>query len=234
MSKLVNKIFSILKRRRYNREKPYQIDEFKQRIDKFVLKKAPIHLVGFWGVGPKTHVNWADQETCDFLQDLNHQLVKVYPPGIDFEFIFSEPHGVHNGLAPETMTSYVLDVKKLFKNYGFRHQNLKPLWDKYEITFDKIDQLLSKKSEGWWQKIQNHEGIENNAKSHNQRLPAIEAAQKYVIMRDLEKEIWEKEYPSSIFHAFADSKLRAVLPNLPTLYFFSRKGWSNIPWFTQD
>ena len=69
----------------------------------------------------------------------------------------------------------------------------------------------------------------------NQHLNPKIAAQKYFIMRSLEKEMIEKEFSNSIFHAFSNSRLRNVLPNLPTLYLYSRNGWSDTPWFiTKD
>jgi len=50
-------------------------------------------------------------------------------------------------------------------------------------------------------------------------------------MRDLEKKMLEKEFADAIFYTFSDSKWKCVLPNLPTSYFYSRKGWSDAPWF---
>jgi hypothetical protein len=52
------------------------------------------------------------------------------------------------------------------------------------------------------EKVENHQTIEKNAKNRNSRLSSKEAAQKYYIMRDLEKEMLEKEFPNSIFHTF--------------------------------
>lgn len=234
MNKLVEDIYGVLKRRHYNRGKPFHEKQLKQRVADFVSTHSPIDLVGFWGVGPKASANWSDKESCDFLQHLNEQVATVYPPAIQFTFVFAEPHGTHNGIPMETMESYISDIKNLFTDYGFHHRHLQPLWDTYGISFEKIESLLQQKTDGWWEQVPNYKDIEHNAKHRNQRMPAIDGAQRYVIMRDLEKEMWEKEYSSAIFHAFSDSTLRGVLPNMPTLYFFARQGWSNTPWFVTN
>jgi len=125
-------------------------------------------------------------------------------------------------------------MEKIFKKFDFKFIYLDPLWKKYGINFEKIDAIFGQQEKNWWSKIENHKMIENNAKNRNTRLSQKIAAQKYYIMRSVEKEMLEKEFSDSIFHAFSDSKLREVLPNLPTLYFYARKGWSDTPWFVTE
>lgn len=231
MNPKVEEIYTILKRRRYNREKPFREEELKERIADFVSQNIPIEVVGFWGVGPRASTNWADKETCEFLSDLDKAVTETYPPGIRFIFVFAEPHGMHNGIPEHTMNAYIGDMKQLFAEHGFQYRHLQPLWEEFGISFEKIEQLWKEKPEGWWATVPNHEDIEENARRRNHRLPALKAAQYYAIMRDLEKEMWESTYPTAIFHAFSDAALRAVLPDMPTLYLYGRKGYSNAPWF---
>jgi len=228
---LVNQIYQTLTKKRYNREEPYLNKKLKEQLSLFIDKNQPIKLVGFWGIGPKTKANWADEKTCEFLSKLNNEIREVYLPGIEFTFIFATTHGIHNGISKKAIISYTKGVEKLFKKYQFKFIYLDSLWKKYKITFKKINELHQNQPKGWWSKIKNHKLIDNNAKKRNLRLNFCEGAQKYFIFRDLEKEMLEKEFPKSIFHAFSDSRLRSVLPNMPTLYFYSRKGWSDTPWF---
>ncbi len=231
MERVINKIYEVLKRRRYHRETPRNETDLKNRLRVFIEKDFPIQLVGFWGFGPKAHANWADHASCDFLDDLRGHVSVVYKPSLVFEFVFAEPHGFHNGVPEETIRSYVSEIKTLFDEREFRYRQLQPLWDKYKISFDRIEQLLKIKPDGWWDQVPNHEDILRNASRRNQRMAALEGAQRYVIMRDLEKTMWESEYPRAIFHAFSDSKLHGVLPNMPTLYLYAREGWSDTPWY---
>lgn len=231
---LEERIFEILTRKNYNRDAPYLKDSLKERIHSFVAMNKPIKLVGFWGVGPKNNPNWADMASCEFLFNLNEEIKKIYHLGVEFIFIFATLHGVHNGIPIKTINSYTKKMEILFKKFGFKFVYLDTLWKKYGISFKKIDTLFLKKEDSWWSNVENAKMIEENAKNRNQRLNPKIAAQKYYIMRTLEKEMFEKEFSDSIFHAFSDSRLRNVLPDLPTLYLYGRKGWSNAPWFITE
>lgn len=169
--------------------------------------------------------------SCEFLQGLNKEIKQVYPLGIEFVFIFATLHGIHNGIPRENIDIYTKEMEKIFNKFDFKFIYLDLLWEKYRINFKEINIIFKQKDKNWWNKIENLEIMENNAKNRNQILSPKIAAQKYYIMRNLEKEMLEKEFSNSIFHTFSDSKLRNVLPNLPTLYFYARKGFSNVPWF---
>lgn len=229
-----SKIYEILTKKRYNRDEPYLKDKLKEKFDYFISHNEPIRLIGFWGVGPKGQPNWADLASCEFLAKLNDEVKEVYPRGIEFIFIFATLHGIHNGINKESIESYTKEMETILTKFGFKFVYLDPLWKKYGISFEKIDRIFGEKEKSWWNKIPNHKTIEKNAENRNQRLDPQIAAQKYFIMRDLEKEMFEKEFSDSIFHAFSDSKLRNVFPNLPTLYFYARKGWSDTPWFVAE
>ena len=233
MDKVIQ-IYNILKKRRYNRDTPYLENDLINRLRNFVNGNKPIKLVGFWGVGSKEEANLADVASCEFLAQLNEDIKKIYAPGIQFTFIFATLHGIHNGISKRVMSSYLSDIKILFKKFGFKFLDLEPLWKKYQISFKKINQILNAKKGNWWSQIENVAQIEKNAKNRNRRLGARIGAQKYYIMRDLEKKMLEQEFADSIFHAFSDTKLRNVLPNMPTLYFYARKGWSDTPWFITE
>lgn len=150
----------------------------------------------------------------------------MYLPGLEFTFIFATLHGVHNGIDKQTIEQYVKEMEKIFDKFDFNYLCLDDLWDKYSISFEKIDKIYSEKPSGWWEKIENYALIEKNAEKRNLRLPPKEGAQKHYIMRDLEKQMLEKEFSGYIFNAFSDPKLKCVLPNMPTLFFYLRKGWS--------
>ena len=230
-----SKVYEILTKKRYNRDEPHLKDKLKERFDYFISHNKPIKLIGFWGVGPKSKPNWADLASCEFLAKLNDEVKTVYPPGIEFTFIFATLHGIHNGIIRESIDSYTKAMEKILEKFKFKFVYLDSLWNKYGISFEKIDAIFGQKEKKWWSRISNHKTIEKNAENRNKKLSPKIAAQKYFIMRDLEKEMFEKEFSDSIFHAFSDSKLRNVLPNLPTLYFYSRRGWSDTPWFiTED
>lgn len=224
-------VYRVLTGGKYNRDKPYLTRKLMSECHYFISRNEPIKLIGFWGVGPKDKPNWADLATCEFLASLNGEIKHVYPPGIEFTFIFATLHGIHNGISMGCIARYTAGMGKVFAEFGFKSIYLDNLWKKYGISFGRIDAILKQKGSDWWKKVKNHNLIEYNARKRNQRLDPRPAAQRYYVMRNLEKEMLEKEFSDFIFHTFSDSRLRNVLPNLPTLYFRARKGWSDTPWF---
>lgn len=230
----VDEIYKIITKKKYKREKPFLEDELKAKIEKSLQSKEPIKLIGFWGVGERSKSNWADIKSCEFLNELNQEVKQVYTPGIEFTFILATMHGVHNGINIKVIESYIADIKELFNKFGFKYVLLDYLWKKYNISFENINLIFNQQSAGWWDLVNNKEKIELNASKRNKRLDLKTAAQKYYIMRNLEKEMLEKEFSNSIFHTFSDSSLRNVLPKMPTIYLYSRKGWSNAPWFVNE
>ncbi|MDO8469464.1 MAG: hypothetical protein Q7S84_00395 [bacterium] len=234
MTNLSEQIYAVLTKRKYNRGEPHLKSELRGVIDAFIDRGEPVKLVGFWGTGPKAKSNWADTATCEFLAALNTEVKAVYSYGIEFTFIFATFHGIHNGYEKFVISSYVRDMGRIFNGFGFKYLYLDALWKKYGISFEKIDMLLNQKPTGWWAAIENREVIEKNAQTRNKRLPANIAAQKYYVMRDLEKEMLEKEFGGYIFHAFSDPDLKNVLPEMPTLYLYARKSRSSAPWFVTE
>lgn len=230
---VASKVYETLRKKRYSRDQPFLENKLKETISYCIKKNKPIKLIGFWGVGPKTQANWADEATGEFLARLNEEIRTIYPPGIKFTFIIATLHGIHNGINSETIKSYSKSIESIFKKYNFKFIYLDPLWKKYHISFKKVDKILEQQPRRWWSNIENHEVIEINAKKRNKRLKYKIAAKKYYLFRNLEKEMFEKEFPTSIFFAFADSILRNIFPKMPTLYFYSRKGWSDAPWFVK-
>jgi pyoverdine/dityrosine biosynthesis protein Dit1 len=227
--KITEKVYQILIKKRYNRNEPYSVNEIKQRIAYSISNNKPIKLVGFWGIGSKKRPTGAESATCEFLNELNNEIKQIYPSGIDFLFIFANIHGIHNGIDDQTIISYTNEMKKLFQKFGFTFIHLDKLWNKYGITFDKINKILKSKPNDWWTTIHNSKILEKNAKKISKNPNHVASAKKYYIMRNLEKKMLEEEFKDSIFHTF--SGLKNINPNMPTLYLYSRKGWSNSPWF---
>src|SRR3989338_7693536 len=228
----VSEIYKVLTKKKYNRNSPFLPAEIKKIITRCVKSKVPIPLIGFWGIGFKSQINWADEATCDFFNKLNQEVSKAYSQGILFTFILAIPHGLHNGVSKETIENYLTGVKSLFEKNGFNWIILDDLWRGHGISFEEIDKELKRKPKDWWTKMDNAAILEKRAAERNQRLSPKLAAQKYVVMRELEKPMLETQFKGQIFHAFADSGFKNVLPHMPILFLYSyKKGRSASPWF---
>jgi len=147
-SEVYNQIFKILIKKHFSRDPPLQPKNLIKIIEKNVQQNKPIPLIGFWGIGPKSYHNIEDEKTCKFLNKLNLQIKEIYPPGIQFIFIFADMHGIHNKILKITIESYVEDMKILFRKYKFQYLFLNELWGKYNLTPNKINQILKKKKAG--------------------------------------------------------------------------------------
>ena len=224
-------IFDILTQKKYRKDRPYKKDKILETISKFTLDSTPIKVVGYWGIGHKKSPNWAEDATCNFLLELRDKITNVYPPGINFTFILPIPYGYLNRIPENKILSYAYSMRQLFKSIQFECIELLPLWNKYNISLNEIEDILEQKSENWWMDIKNNKKMEYNAKKINYLETPEIAAQKIFILRQCEKRMLENEFSCSIFMCFYDSGKRNILPDIPTLYFYTRKGWSNAPWF---
>ena len=86
------KIYEMMTKRAYSRENPYLETKIKERIYHFVSLNEPIKFIEFWGIGSKLKPNWADRTACEYLTKMNAEVKNIYPPGIEFTFIFATSH----------------------------------------------------------------------------------------------------------------------------------------------
>jgi hypothetical protein len=63
-------------------------------------------------------------------------------------------------------------------------------------------------------------------------LPAETAAKQYYAITKAEKSILAQRFKGNIFFTYSSLNLKFLLPDLPTVYWFSiKKGISERPWF---
>jgi len=224
-------ILEIINKKRFRRDIPYKIDEvFKLSI----IENKPIKMVGFWGIGTKGDPDKIDLEAIKHLQNLMKQVKDIFEPGLEFTFIIADKHGEMNGVPKELAEKYADSISKILLKNRFKVIWLSSLWEKYNISREKIKEELSKKSSEWWKRIENKELLLENASKFNHNKKPQDAVKFYLVMRELEKSMLEKEFNDYIFQTYSDSKMQMVLPNMSKIYMYARKGWSNAPWFCKE
>ncbi|MFH1848640.1 MAG: asparagine synthase-related protein [archaeon] len=226
-----SRILSVFMKKRYRRDRPTNTDKMLDRIKIAVDSNEPIRIIGFWGYGTKKRANPADIEACDHIKSLAHEIEEVYPPGLEVSYVFATKHAEFNGVQRSVIGSYTRDIRSLYRRYGFRHAELGDLWKRHGISFEKIEKTLSDMPVGWWGSVPAHKRIEKNARKHNKLLTPKDAAMRYYIMRELEREIFEKGFNRYLFHTYNDSTFNPILPRMPIIHLYARKGWANSPWF---
>lgn len=227
----VDDIIGIFNRKRYRRDKPHKIKEI---IEQSIIENKPIKIVGFWGIGTKEKPDRIDYEAIDHLLNLGQNIKKIFNQGIEFTFIIADKHGEMNGVPINSADNYSKEISKILLKKGFKIIRLSSLWKKYGISKNKIQEKLNSKQKGWFNRIENKDLLLKNASKYNVRKDSERSAKIYYIMRCLEKAMLEKEFSGSIFQTYSDSKINNILPNMPTVYTYARKGWSNSPWFTKE
>lgn len=227
-----NIIFNEITRKKFNRDIVYKKKSIIDTIKKYTSEDKAIKLIWFWWVWAKKEANIYDIKSCENLYNLNKNIKRVYPKWLDMSFIFSTKHWEFNWYKRENIDLYVDSIKQIFNKLNFKYINLDDLWQKYEISIEKINNIYLNKEDKWWNNIENTDKIELNADKINKVYSKKEAAKKYFIMRDLEKNILEKEFKNYIFNTFSDSSMRWVLPDMATIYLYGIKKWSSqAPWF---
>jgi len=191
---------------------------------------GPIHLVGFWGIGNKEAPDNLDIKTIDYVDNMLHLLREQHKPGAKFTFIIADSHGEMNGFPK---SSYGEKISELLLEKGFKIVKLSSLWKKYGISPELIQQELDLKENDWWSEIPHKETLLENAK-HNQNKNPEDAAKFYLVMRELEKDMLKKEFPSHIFQTYSDSKISRIFPDMPRIHMYARKRWSNVSWFKKE
>ena len=235
MHQLTDQVYMILRSRAFARDGRLYEDKIAKAIDYFIRENKPIKLIGFWGVGPKDVVNDSDLVVCDFLSKLNAKIKDIYLPGIEYTFIISTNHGIQNGYDTNIISSYYQSIQNVFQKHNFLFQDLETLWNKYDISLDKITDQVNKNPESWWRTINKAKALEKAAGKRSKNPNPSFSAKRYYVMRQMEKHMLETEFPNSIFHTFSDSSWNFVFPNLPTLYFWAgKRGFSNPPWFVTN
>ena len=224
-------VLEIINKKRFRRDIPYKIDEV---VELSIIENKPIKIVGFWGIGTKGNPDKIDLEVIKHLQNLMKQVKDIFEPGIEFTFIIADNHGEMNGVPKELAEKYVNSISKILLKNGFKVIWLSSLWKKYGISREKISLELNKKTSDWWEKIENKKLLLENASKFNHNKNSQDAVKFYLVMRELEKSMLEKEFEDYIFQTYSDSKMQMVLPDMPTIYMYARKGWSNAPWFCEE
>jgi len=214
------------------REYPFLEDKLREVVDKNLVKKTPIKFFGFWGVGSKNNIDKHDIKTIEHLHRYVKNLQKIYPYGIEVTFILADMHGQNNGYPKQVIDFYLQAISMKLDQVGFKYVRLSSLWAKWGIDIDQIKLILKDKKRGWWESISIYRELEKKSENNFVGIDKKLGAQRYYVLRKLEKFYLEKEYFDSIFFVYGDSINQQIYPTVPTLYLFTEKKYfSSCPWF---
>ncbi|MBP9821569.1 MAG: ABC transporter substrate-binding protein [Candidatus Pacebacteria bacterium] len=230
-----DKVLDVVNDRSVRREYPYREDGLIELIDFKLSMKESLTFFGFWGAGPKKHADGHDRKTLDHLRQYITKLEKQYPYGIAVTFILADRHAENNQYEKSNYETYISEVKAEMDARGFKTVLLSEIWKKHGLTAEKIVVELRKQSKGWWERISIAKKLEERSDDNFNGSDKLLGAQRYYVLRAMEKDILRKEYPDSIFFVYGDSLAQQIYPDMPTLYFFTEKVYySTCPWFNLE
>jgi hypothetical protein len=206
-----------LRSRKFNRYKPYRIDEINEYNLKFVM---------FWGALGKTVADEADKETMDYLREFREHIEKEMGKKSEIRMLLADSHAKMNGIDELDTYTYLQNVKELLDIIGFKTEYLSRLWKKWSL-----DPLTIHKKAGMVEIPDGHllDSLKRASKKYYKGDP--EAGHRiYYAMRKLEKPFLEQEFDGYVFLTFNHPCFREILLNLPTLHIRSKKGSSRPPW----
>ena len=210
-----NEVLELLKSKKYNRAEPYRLEE---------LIGEKLEFVMFWGTLGKVIVDGEDIKSIVFLREFKEEIEKRTKEKVRIKIILADSHAKMNKMDRIKIYTYLQNIKEILEGSGFETIYLGILWKKWGLNLkkinDKSDKIENKKLEEILKNASKKYYKGENKKGHN----------KYYNMRKTEKRYLEKEFKNHIFLTYNNPLFREILPNMPTLYIYSKKGFSRPPW----
>lgn len=216
------------------REYPFLEDILRTRIESCIANKEPIKLVGFWGAGSKQSHDEHDRKTIKHFNEFILKAKGKYSYGIEVNFLLADMHAINNGYQKNVVKKYLQGIDKELHKYRFQTTYLSVLWKKWGLSITLINKILQSKNKKWWSSVSINKLLEQRSAKDFIGDNKVLGAQKYYIMRSLEKSFLEKEFSKDIFIIYGSSAIQQIYPNLPSLYLYTEKKFYNIcPWFSE-
>ena len=207
-----------MKSRKFNRHISYKIEEIKENDVKFVM---------FWGTLGKVVVDELDMQSVEFLDGFKKKIELAVGKEIELKVILADSHAKMNKIEQVNSYTYLQNIKDILENRNFKTVYLSSLWKNWNLNLHKIENNILKTENKKLTKIL------EKASSRYYQGTLKEGYKMYYTMRKIEKKHLEKEFKDYIFLTYNNPVFREILPDLPTLYIYSRKGFSEPPWLNK-
>ncbi len=218
--------------REYRRDFPFLEDVLEENIIKSLENRQPLNLIGFWGAGEKDALDEHDENTIKYFKSYIENIDGVLDPGINVTWILSDAHAKNNGYQEKNYKKYLEQIKNKLEENNFQTVYLSDLWKKWGLNYQVIQDSLSGQQQNWWSKISIASQLERQAQKRFNGEDSVIGAQKYYMMRKLEKPFLQQEFKDCVFFNFTDGQAQSLLPTLPSVYLYTEdRGVSDTPWF---
>lgn len=195
------------------------------------LRRNPIHLVKFWGVGEKEQPDSLDRIDIQRLREMCDGISQIYEPGVALTLIMADSHGQFNGLVQQDQRgSYLQKIEELLLPMGFSARWISELYAKYGLTLPDSRNPINRNplNEAWVLFNEHREQYMESARKHHASEAETEAAAYwYVAMRLQERRMLKEEYPGSFVLVNGDPRpAKPLMPEgVPVIYLREGPVW---------
>jgi hypothetical protein len=227
---------SVFNTQKIKRANTPDLENIHQLIQSHLLDGTNFYFIGYWGVGTKSSVNHADLSALDRLKNIVDSVNAILGENrVKAKLILADIHGYCNNIPVETIKKYFAQIKEECDKRHFEYELLGSIWKEYGLDYDAVIHSIeeSRFTREWNRFILKEDLIRQaNRRSMHNCLPAETAAKQYYAITKAEKSILAQRFKGNIFFTYSSLNLKFLLPDLPTVYWFSiKKGISERPWF---
>ena len=227
----ISRIVDSIYRKKYFSKKINVSSDLEALFEISIKERQPLKLFYLWGTHRKDRMNNADKVALSFLTGVIKHIENVMSETsctIDFTLVISDIHGKINEVPDANICSYVAEVSEwAVSNNGWKIRYLSEIWKKHGLSVNKIlefaESVPDEAIDGLLIKFAGkyYGGRDKKA-----------GAKRYLVARQLEKAIIEKEFCGCIHVSAADTRLIYLQPDLPHFQVWGiKRGTSKKPWF---
>ena len=227
-------VLDVINSREYRRDFPFMEDIIEHLIIESLENDKPLKFVGFWGASNKSQTDENDFETIARLKSYFSNIETALGKKVQPYWILADEHARSNGYKPQNFKKYLVEIKTEFEKNGQGAVLLSDLWKKWKISPSLIQKEIKSKNIGWWNDVSLAGQLEEQAHERYKLKGNLEGAQKYYVMRMMEKSGLKKDFKNHVFIAFSDGQMQTLYPDMPTVYINTNKrGLNDLPWFNK-
>ena len=217
------RIIELLGSKKYSKTTPDNLNKFKQIVGNAINEKKPIKTVLHWGYLGNIDISKKERKSINFLKDLIDEIKKIYPPGLEVTILLSDAHAEMNGFDTGKIKKYYKLIEAVFTENGFAVQYLSVLWKKWGIGKTDIPKMQEESDQTLLDELL-------PSASRYYHGPPEQGVKNYIAMRRLENVHLQENFRDVIYFTYSRPEIKPVLPDMPTIYFYSRKGFAEPPW----
>lgn len=229
------RVVQSFERSKVSRARSEQEAEIQSMIQQAILDGTPILFTGFWGVGHRTDVTEPDCMAIKRLADLRDDLdAALGHAQVSVSLLLADVHGRCNRVPEQDIDIYLRRIARLAAENGMQTRRLSELWRAGGLREADVATIASDSAtvSGWQEFPFRDEFLTQAAHRCGNPEQAEEFAFRYYCTCLTERRMLTQALAGTIFFTYNAPKFRVILPEVPTVHWYSTKvGTTAKPWF---